>query len=190
MALPNFAKIFVIETDASDKGIRAVLMHEGHPLAYVSKALGPKTSTLSVYEKEYLAILLAVEQWRPYLQLKEFIIRTDHKSLTNLNEQRLHTNWQHKALTKLMGLQYSIVYKKGCDNGAADALSRQPHDQAHLLAISAVQPVWLHDILKSYASDLNAQKLLQQAAVTSQPGPYNIVHGLLRVKGKFGLAMM
>jgi hypothetical protein len=149
LALPDFSKEFVIETDASDKGLGAVLMQAGHPLAYVSKALGPKTSTLSVYEKEYLAILLAVEQWRPYLQMKEFVICTDHKSLTNLNEQRLHTNWQHKALTKLMGLQYRMVYKKGCNNGAADALSRQPHESAHLLAISAVQPVWLQDVVDS-----------------------------------------
>jgi hypothetical protein len=53
--------------------------------------------------------------------MKEFIFWTDHKSLTNLNEQRLHTNWQHKALTKLMGLQYSIVYKKGV------RMARQKH---------------------------------------------------------------
>lgn len=42
-------------------------MQEVHPLAYISKALGPKNRALLVYEKEYLAILLAVDQWRPYL---------------------------------------------------------------------------------------------------------------------------
>ena len=137
------SKVFVIETDACDKGIGEILSQDGHPLAYVSKALGPKTLTLSVYEKEYLAILLAVEHWRSYLQFKEFVIKTDHKSLTNLNEKRLHTNWQHKALTKLMGLQYKIIYKKGVENGAADALSRIPHEHAHLYAISTAHPVWL-----------------------------------------------
>src|SRR3989337_121639 len=103
----------MIETDACEYGIGAVLMQEGHPLAYVSKALGPKNRALSVYEKEYLAILLAVDQWRPYLQFQQFTIRTDQKSLIHLQDQKLHTVWQQKALTKLMGLNYTIVYKKG-----------------------------------------------------------------------------
>ncbi|KAK1647967.1 hypothetical protein QYE76_065772 [Lolium multiflorum] len=84
---------------------------QGHPLAYVSRALGPRNRMLSVYE-EYLAILLAVQQWRSYLQVGEFIIRTDHKILTHLTDQRLHTEWQPKALTKLMGLQYKWLQER------------------------------------------------------------------------------
>ena len=75
LALPDFNKTFEIETDASDKGIGAVLMQGGHPIAYLSKALGPRTQGLSTYEKESLAILLAVEHWRSYLQPAEFVIR-------------------------------------------------------------------------------------------------------------------
>jgi hypothetical protein len=41
---------------------------------------------LSAYEKEYLAILLAVDQWRSYLQHAEFVIYTNHRSLSHLNE--------------------------------------------------------------------------------------------------------
>jgi len=43
LALPNFAKPFVIETDTSETGIGAVLQQDGHPIAYVSKVLGSKT---------------------------------------------------------------------------------------------------------------------------------------------------
>lgn len=91
LALPNFAKPFTIETDASDVGVGDVLMQEGHPLAFMSKALGVKSRGLSTYEKEFMAILLAVQLWRPYLQFQEFVILIDQKSLTQLTEQRLHT---------------------------------------------------------------------------------------------------
>uniref|UniRef100_A0A453HW09 Reverse transcriptase RNase H-like domain-containing protein n=1 Tax=Aegilops tauschii subsp. strangulata TaxID=200361 RepID=A0A453HW09_AEGTS len=57
----------------------------------ISKALSPRYRGLSAYEKEYLAILVAVEQWRPYLQHAEFIILTDQRSLVHLEEQRLAT---------------------------------------------------------------------------------------------------
>lgn len=65
----------------------------GHPIAFISKALSPRNQGLSIYEKEYLAILVTVEQWRHYLLQAEFYIYTDHRSLIHLNEQRLHTAW-------------------------------------------------------------------------------------------------
>jgi hypothetical protein len=69
LALPNFSKKFQLETDASDQGVGVVLIQEGHPLAFIRKALGPRTRGLSTYEKDYLAILIAMDQWRAYLQL-------------------------------------------------------------------------------------------------------------------------
>ena len=104
LALPDFSLPFCIETDASGIGIGAVLLQKGHPLAYISKALGPRSKGLSIYEKEYLAILEAVHQWRHYLQFAEFLIYTDQKSLVQLSEQRLHTPWQQKVFAKLLGL--------------------------------------------------------------------------------------
>ena len=98
-----------------------------------------------------MAILLALEQWRSYLQHAESQIITDHRSLVQLTEQRLHTPWQQKVFAKLVGLQYKIVYRKGSDNGAADALSRCP--SAQLAAISVCQPQWLDEVLASYAQD-------------------------------------
>jgi hypothetical protein len=108
LSLPDFNTTFFIETDVSAVGVGVVLMQKGHPLAFLSKALGPESRGLSTYEKEYLVVILAVRQWRYYLQHTEFVILTDHKSLTQLNEQRLHTPWQHKVFTKLLVLQYKI----------------------------------------------------------------------------------
>ena len=86
LALPNFHEPFVVETDASDIGIGAVLMQHDQPVAYLSKALSQQHKQLSIYEKEFLALIMAIENWRPYLQHQEFIIRTDHKSLIYLTE--------------------------------------------------------------------------------------------------------
>jgi hypothetical protein len=66
--------------------VGVVLLQEGHPLAFISKPLDPKTQGLSTYEKEYLAILLAIEQWRHYLQLPELTIFIDQKYMIHLNE--------------------------------------------------------------------------------------------------------
>lgn len=106
LALPNFAIPFAIESDASSTAIGAILLQEGHPLAFVSKALGIKNKGLSTYEKEYMVIILAVTQWRQYMQHSEFLIYMDHRSLSHLTEQKLHTPWQQKMFAKLLGLQY------------------------------------------------------------------------------------
>lgn len=136
LSLPDFQKTFVVETDASDKGIGVVLHQDGHPISYISRALGPKNQMLSTYEKECLAILLAVEYWRPYFLQGEFIIKTDQKSLTHLDDQRLSTPWHQKALTKLMGLQYKLCYKKGMENVAVVALSRiNPQDGLQICSL-------------------------------------------------------
>lgn len=113
LALPDFTQTFVIETDASSKGIGAVLMQGGRPLAFLSKALAPKHLGLSVYEKELLAILQAITKWRSYLIGAHFVIKTDHQSLKFFMEQRLSTFLQQKWLSKMLGYDYEITYKKG-----------------------------------------------------------------------------
>lgn len=77
LTLPDFSKPFQLQTDASDLGVGAVLLQDGHPITFVSRALGPRTQMLSTYVKEFLAILVAVEQWCAYLQHAEFTIFTN-----------------------------------------------------------------------------------------------------------------
>ena len=69
-------------------------------------------------------------------------------------------------MTRLMGLQFRVVYKKGKDNLAADALSRVGHMMA-LQAVSQAQPQWLQAVVNSYVTDARAQDLLAQLAVHS-----------------------
>jgi hypothetical protein len=166
LALPQFDKPFVLDTDACDEGIGAVLMQEERPIANLSKALGEKNKTLSIYEKEFLALMLAVDRWRQYLQHAEFIIRTDHKALSFLEDQQLQSHLQRKAMAKLMGLQFRIIYRKGKENVAADALSRVGHLMV-VQTISEVQPMWLQEVLNSYTTDEVALNLLARLAVHS-----------------------
>jgi hypothetical protein len=63
---------------------------------------------------------------------------------------------QRKAMTRLMGLQFKIIYKKGKDNVAAHALSKVGHMMA-LQAVSSVQTAWIQEILNSYTTDSQAQ---------------------------------
>lgn len=121
---------------------------------------------------------------RSYLQLGEFLIFTDQKSLVHLNEQQLHTAWQQKVFTKLLGLQYRIVYKPGTDNRVADALSRRTVS-AEVLAISTPVPSWLDEVVASYAEDSQAQDLLKRLAISPSAEPHFKLHnGLLRHKGR------
>ena len=86
----------------------AVLLQEGHPIAFISKAFSSKSMGLSVYEKELMTLVFAITKWKHYLLGNHFIIRTDHNSLKFLLEQRLTTTTQYKWLTKLRGLDYLI----------------------------------------------------------------------------------
>jgi hypothetical protein len=84
LALPDFEKHFIAETDACDGGIGAVLMQEDKPIAFLSGPLSASNKFLSAYEKEFLALIMVVEKWRPYMQRQEFLIRIDQKSLAYL----------------------------------------------------------------------------------------------------------
>jgi transposase InsO family protein len=188
LALPDFSKSLQLETNASDKAIGAVLMQAVHPIAYLSKALGPRAQALSTYEKECLVLLLAVNKWKAYLHHKEFTILTDHKSLTYLSEQNLKQGLQHKAFISLLGLQYKILYKKGPENKAADALSRITKQEEEVIALSTAVPKWLETMAEGYLQDKSSKDLLTELSVSgSNAQGYTLSDGIIRYKGRIWL---
>jgi len=81
LAFLDFSKTFVVETDACDSGVGAVLIQEGRPLAYISQGVASKHLGLSVYDRELIVVLVVVDRWRRYLENNPFMVRTDHESL-------------------------------------------------------------------------------------------------------------
>lgn len=100
---------------------------------------------MSTYEKELMAVVAAVKKWTPYLMDKHFFIKTDHWALKFLAEQKISNLLQQKWISKLMGYNYTILYRKGKDNTVADALSRMHENSVALdfpqeKAVDSVDP--------------------------------------------------
>ena len=126
---PNFKKPFILDTDACKHGLGAVLMQvddEGreYVIAYASKKLTEGESKWSTTEHEAFAIVWAVDCFRPYLLGSEFLVRTDHKSLTWLNQSK-NSRLIRWAL-RLEEFKFDITHRSGKKHQHADALSRAP----------------------------------------------------------------
>ena len=126
--LPGFTKPFIVQVDASDNGIGAVLCQSGkdedHPIVYCSRKLLDREKKLSTTEKECLGIVWAVETLRPYLYGNHFYIETDHNPLVWLNKCK---DMNQKLLRWSLILQqysFTIRHKSGVNHKNADALSR------------------------------------------------------------------
>jgi hypothetical protein len=144
-------------------GIGAVLMQEGRPLAFESRSLKGKDLHKPIYEKEMMAILHALKKWRPYLIGRHFKVKIDHDSLKYFLEQRLSSEEQQKWVTKILGYDFEIVYKKGKQNVVVDALSRKDEDvEAFLCAISIIQPDWIIEARDEWKNDGKVWTLIER----------------------------
>ncbi|CAJ2672860.1 unnamed protein product [Trifolium pratense] len=185
LSLPNFSKQFVVETDASGKGIGAVLMQEQHPVAYISKSLGPKQQAMSVYERELLAIVYAVQKWGSYLSHAPFVIRTDQKSIKHMLDQKLNTPFQQVWVAKLLGFDFEIHYKEGSSNLAADALSRKTGAELLPLFLDNAAPDLLTSITASWQQDPHFKAIILDLQSNPQSHPkFSWTRGELRRRGK------
>ena len=121
LVYPDFSKPFELYTDASDYQLGAALMQEGKPIAFFSRKLNDSQKNYTVTEKELLAIVETLKEFRNILLGHEIIVYTDHKNLTYkvFNTQRV-MRW------RLIIEEFSptLVYLKGENNPVADALSR------------------------------------------------------------------
>jgi hypothetical protein len=186
LALPDFNKTFIVECEASSSGIGAVLMQESRPIAFFSQALRGRNLARSTYEKEMIALISAIQKWRPYLLGNKFIVRTDQQSLRYLLDQTITTKAQQKWLVKLLGYDFIIEYKMGAENSVADGLSRRG-EFGHLGALSNTFPQWIEPIKEEIAREPDLQKLVRCIEDGEAIGPWHYKSGLIFYKNRIYL---
>ncbi len=138
---PDPNKAFVVEVDASTTGVGAVLSQQQgnpvklHPCAFFSRKLSPAEKNYDIGNRELLAIKLALEEWRHWLEgaQEPFIVLTDHKNLEYLREAKRLNPRQARWALFFTRFHFSISYRPGSRNLKADALSRlhAPEEDNH-----------------------------------------------------------
>lgn len=127
---PHFGKSFVLQTDASDVGIGAVLLQgeidSRHPVAYISRKLYPREVRYSTVEKECLAVKWALDTFRYYLLGREFTIETDHRPLQWMDRMRDTNARITRWYLSMQPYKFNIRHVPGKSNTTADFLSRLP----------------------------------------------------------------
>lgn len=183
LIFPNFSDPFVVQT--------AVLLQQEHLIAYFSKKLSNLRRCASTYSKELWALTEVMQKWRHYLLGSEFVIRTDHCSLKYLLGQVIQSSEHQYFLTRLLGFSFSIVYKKGKDNGAAGALSRLPTVEIETESVqlkeltSILVSDWAKHMLKENKSNPWIREIREKIGRGDFDPDFEIREGILYRKGKF-----
>ena len=126
----------ILESDASQYGIGAVILHrfpngDERPIAYASRSLNSSEKNYSQIEKEGLAIIFGVTKYYMYLFGRKFTLRTDHKPLLKIFAPDSATPVLAAARLQrwsllLSSYQYEIEFKPSAEVASSDALSRLP----------------------------------------------------------------
>ncbi|XP_067230540.1 rhomboid-related protein 3 isoform X1 [Chanodichthys erythropterus] len=129
---PNPDLPFVVEVDASTTGVGAVLSQQQgnpsrlHPCAFFSRKLNPAEVNYDIGDRELLAVKLALEEWRHWLEGANhpFQVLTDHKNLEYLKAAKRLNPRQARWAMFFSRFNFTISYRPGVKNIKADALSR------------------------------------------------------------------
>ncbi len=123
---------FIVEVDASDCGIGAVLSQRHgtpgklHPCAFFSRKLSRAESNYNIGNKELLSIKAALDEWRHWLEgaLHPFQVITDHKNLEYIKDTNRLNPRQARWALFFTRFNFTVTYRPGSKNSKADALSR------------------------------------------------------------------
>lgn len=129
LAYPDFRRPFELHTDASGKGLGAVIYQDKRVIAFASRSLNKSEQNYSAFKLEFLALKWAVtEKFKDYLAINHFTALTDNNPLTYiLTTAKLDATGQRWA-SALGEYNFDIKYRQGRKNIDADAMSRYPHE--------------------------------------------------------------
>jgi hypothetical protein len=127
LRIPDPDKSYTVVTDASIKGLGAVLLQDDQPIAFESRKLNPAEQNYGTGEQELLGVVHALKVWRCYLEgCKGITVITDHKPNTFQNRELILSRRQARWMEFLQRFgTINWVYKPGATN-CADPLSRIP----------------------------------------------------------------
>ncbi|GBM79164.1 Retrovirus-related Pol polyprotein from transposon 297, partial [Araneus ventricosus] len=121
LTYPRTDKDFILDTDASNEGIGAVLSqnigNEERVIAYFSKSLGKPERNYCVTRKELLAIVKSIEHFHHYLYGQKFLLRTDHASLRWLLNFKEPEGQIARWIQRLQEYDFEIQHRKGTSHG-------------------------------------------------------------------------
>ena len=175
LVLPDLSKPFEVQCDACGHSLGAVLLQEGHAIAYESRRLNEHKKNLGIYKKELLAILHALATWKHYLLGTPFILRTDHQSLKYFLTQTKLSDKQMRWANFLSQFHFHIAHIAGKHNQVADALSRRPQ----VNAVSIATHNDLSSMVDEYATDPHFKDVISAIALGKKEEPFSIQDGYL-----------
>ena len=122
----------VIQVDASSRGLGAVLIQHGKPIAFASKSLSDCEQRYANIESEMLAVVFGCERFHMYVYGKSFVIESDHKPLEMINLKNLAAAPQRlqRMFLRVQPYDFVLRYKPGKQMMLADAMSRQPSSES------------------------------------------------------------
>lgn len=130
LVYPNFSQPFQLHTDASGQGLGAVLEQqldgESHPVAFASRTLSRPEQHYGITELETLAVVWSLRHFRAYLCGHKVTVYTDHAPVRSMLKTKHPSGKLARWAESVAELDVEILYRPGCKNANADALSRSP----------------------------------------------------------------
>lgn len=148
---PEFSQPFYIHTDASSYAVGAVLTQRvddvDHPIAYCSRTLNNQEVNYSATERELLAVIYALEQYRAYVEGRKCYIISDHASLQWFTKLKNPTGRLNRWACRLSQFNFELIHRKGKEHVIPDTLSRIHLDA--LFEVEDIQDPWYKDLHKA-----------------------------------------